>query len=354
MHSAFSPRTMVGMTEHQEAGAAGGGQGQGVFPAQSSVLDESALLKHVVCAYEIAPAESCWFLERGDADIYRVKAGGANYYLKVSRPPRSRAHTESEARFVSRLADAGLPVVRAILRADGSYASIVSASEGLRPILLFEEAPPPLDQNLAKSQMAAMGQVIARIHDLADADATSYELRTFNLKALEAERVPHIRRFASEEDRKFMTTVMEWIRPQLSEIPREPPEWGICHADLVMSNLRMGDQGLTLFDFGSAARTFRGYELAVVYWSLGHRYRDQREELWEALLRGYASARPLPARLEERLPAFRTLRELAFLGGNAATLPLRLGTKPFESSFMSDGFDRIRSILEEAGVPDTG
>ena len=71
-------------------------------------------------------------------------------------------------------------------------------------------------------------------------------------------------------------------------------------------------------------------------------------------MRGYASVRTLPAKLEERLPAFHALRELAFLGGNAATLPLRLGTEPFESSFMSDGFDRIRSILEEAGVQGTG
>jgi Ser/Thr protein kinase RdoA (MazF antagonist) len=340
------------MTEHQEAGAIVGEQGQGVFPAQSSVLDESALLKYVVSAYEIGPAESCRFLERGDADIYRVKAGGAHYYLKVFRPPRSEAHAESEARFVARLAEAGLPVVRAILRTDGGHASVVLASEGMRPILLFEEAPPPLDRKLSKSHMEAVGQAIARVHDLADADAPSYELRTFDLKTLEAERAPHIRRFASEEDTEFMAAVIEWIRPQLSEIPREPPEWGICHADLVMSNLRMGDRGLTLFDFGGAARTFRGYELAVVYWSLGHRYRDQREELWGALLRGYASVRPLPARLKERLAAFRALRELAFLGGNAATLPLRLGTEPFESSFMSDGFNRIRFILKEAGVPD--
>jgi Ser/Thr protein kinase RdoA (MazF antagonist) len=149
-----------------------------------------------------------------------------------------------------------------------------------------------------------------------------------------------------------MDAVVDWIRPQLSEIPREPPGWGICHADLVLSNVRAAAEsgGVSLFDFGSVSRTYRGYDLAVVHWSLGHRDPARRPERWAALLEGYASIRPLPDRLEDRLPTFLALRELAFLGGNAATLPLRLGTEPFESSFMHDGFDRIRSILAEAGA----
>jgi len=208
-----------------------------------------------------------------------------------------------------------------------------------------------LPKELDVERMEALGETVARVHTLADADETPYDLPAFDLETIEVERAPHIRRFATEEDSEFMASVMQWIRPQLSEIPQEAPEWGICHADLVLSNVRMGADGLTLFDFGGIARTYRGYELTVIYWSLGHRYRDRREEFWEALLRGYASVRTLPAKLEERLPAFHALRELAFLGGNAATLPLRLGTEPFESGFMSEGFDRIRSILEDAGVP---
>jgi len=326
---------------------------ESVFPAQSSVLDESALQQRVVSKYEIGPVESCRFLERGDADIYRVKTRDANYYLKVYRPPNEVAHAESEARFVARLDGAGVPVVRAVRRTDGAYASMVLASEGPRPILLFEEAPPALPNEFSVELMTGLGATIACVHEVADTDDSTYEIPARDLETIEVERTPHIRRFAREEDSEFMASAIEWIRPQLAEIPREAPEWGICHTDLVMSNVRTGTDRLTLFDFGSIARTYRGYELAVAYWSLGHRYRDQREELWEALLRGYASVRTLPAKLEERLPAFHALRELAFLGGNAATLPLRLGTEPFESSFMRDGFNRIRSILEE-GAPGTG
>lgn len=321
-----------------------------VFPAQSSVLDESALLERVAGAYEIEPAASCRFLERGATDVYRVATREANYYLKVYRPPNERTRAESEARFVAQLAKGGLPVVQAVRRKDGSFASTVHASEGARPILLFEEAPPPLPKELTLEQMADLGAVVAGVHELADADDTPYDLPTFDLKTIEAERAPHIRQFASTEDAEYMDSVIELLRVRLSEIPREQPEWGICHADLVLSNVRMGAEGVTLFDFGNIARTYRGFDLSVIYWSLGHRYEGQRRACWKALLGGYKSIRSLPDRLPERLPCFLALRELAFLGGNAATLPIRLGTAPFESSFMEDGFDRIRSTLAKPGL----
>ena len=354
VQSPVFPWIILVMSESQPVDAVLGGQEETVFPAQSSVLDESALLEHVVREYQIGAAKSCRFLERGDADIYRVKTRGADYYLKVFRPPRSEVHAESEARFVARLAEVGVPVVCAVRRSDGAYASEVFASEGTRPILLFEEAPPPLPKELPVESMAGLGATIARVHEVADTDDSTYEIPARDLKTIEVERALHIREFASEEDSTFMAEVIEWIRPQLAAIPRETPEWGICHADLVMSNVRMGTDGLVLFDFGSIARTYRGFDLSVVYWSLGHRYLDQREELWEAFLKGYESVRSLPDRLAERLPALHALRELAFLGGNAATLPLRLGTEPFESDFMSDGFDRMRSILRQAGAWEIG
>jgi len=341
------------MTEHRASDAQSQGMGEAFFPAQSSVLDESKLLESVVRQYPIGSIDSCRFLERGDSDIYRVKAGGADYYLKVHRPPDQRIHSESEARFVARLAEIGLGVVLAVPRTDGAFATEVVASEGPRPMLLFEEAPPPLPKEPPFELMPDLGAAIARVHALGDAEDEAYDLPSFDLQTIELERAPYIRTFATEEDSQFMDKVIEWIRPQLAAIPREAPEWGICHADLVLSNVREAEEGVTLFDFGGMARTYRGYDLTVVYWSLGGRVPDQRDKYWTNLLAGYESVRPLPEKLEERLPAFHALRELSFLGGNAATLPLRLGTEPFEpieSSFVHAGFERIRKILENAGA----
>jgi Ser/Thr protein kinase RdoA (MazF antagonist) len=97
-------------------------------------------------------------------------------------------------------------------------------------------------------------------------------------------------------------------------------------------------------------KTWRALELAIVYWSLGNRYRDGREHLWKAFLQGYASIRPLPEAFSERLAVMLILRQISFLGGNCATLPLRLGTEPFESDFIEKEMRRLRNLVEESGI----
>jgi len=322
-----------------------------VFPTQSSVLEEDALLRHVVRDYAIAPAKSCRFFDRGDSDIYRVETAEHFYYLKVYRPPNTKEQAESEARFVHRLAEADLPVVRPIPRHDGVYASVAYAGEGARPILLFEEAPSPLPRTPSENQILALGSLVARVHEIADSEPAPKDIPSFDLETLDKERIPAIRTFATtEEDTAFLADAMASIRPTIEGIPKTAPEWGLCHADLVLSNARGDAQGVWLFDFGNLAHTYRGFDLSIVYWSLGHRDREKRDDLWAAFLDGYTAIRPLPAKLTERLPAFLAMWELAFLGGNAESLPLRLGTVPFESAFMHDGFDRIREILSPADM----
>ena len=133
----------------------------------------------------------------------------------------------------------------------------------------------------------------------------------------------------------------------------EKPDFGLCHADLVLSNVRLTAEGnITLFDFGNAVKTWRVYDLAVIYWSLGHRYEDGRDQLWESFLEGYAAIRSLPEALSERLAEMLLLRQIGFLGGNCATLPLRLGTAPFESDFLEKGMEQLRTFAERSAILD--
>lgn len=71
------------------------------FPSQSSILDQDALLPWAALRYAAASVESCEFLSRGDADIYRVVTTTGCHDLNVYRPPRRRAHAEAEVRFFS-------------------------------------------------------------------------------------------------------------------------------------------------------------------------------------------------------------------------------------------------------------
>ena len=167
------------------------------FPAQSSVLDEQALTA-MLEDYRIPPVVSCRFLTRGDADIYRVKTKGGNHYLKVYRPPARRTRVEAEASFVAALSAAGVAVVKPVLREDGHYGCEARALEGMRPMLLFEEAPAPLAPELDWPLLGKIGSALARLHEAADDMKTDCGIGAMDCKAFLAEKVGYTSRFLSE------------------------------------------------------------------------------------------------------------------------------------------------------------
>ncbi len=321
------------------------------FPVQSSVLDEEALLSRVLKDYCIPTPDSCRFLTRGDADIYRVETATSNFYLKVYRPPQSLELAEAEASFVSALSASGIPVVNPVPRIDGRFAFQVSAPEGTRPMLLFEQAPPPLPSQLDAALLTQIGEKVALVHVVADEFSTDFGIPAMESDVSLKEQVYYTSRFLSKQESAYLCDVSKNLDPILKKLPRTPPDFGLCHADLVMSNLCLTADGtITLFDFGNVLRTWRVFELAVIYSSLASRYRDCRDHLWKAFLRGYESIRPLPEALTERLAVMLVLRQIGFLGGNCATLPLRLGTEPFESNFIEKGMKRLEKLVEESRV----
>lgn len=322
-----------------------------VFPVQSSVLDEEKLFVEVVKDYSIEEVISCRFLSRGDADIYRVKTATRNFYLKVYRPPKSLEDTEAEAILVWALSEAEFPVVNPVHRTDGQFATQVLAPEGMRPMLLYDEAPPPIPGELDERILSRIGAMVALFHNTADRLDTHIDIPEIDVDKALQENVIYTSQFLSAQDSAYLRNVAARLGGFLRNQPRKTIDFGICHADLVMSNVRMTKEGeITLFDFGNAMKTWREFELAVIYSSLGHRYENDRENLWRGFLRGYESNRPLPGGLPENLNAMLVFRQIGFLGGNCASLPLRLGTEPFESGFIENEIKRLKQFADQSGI----
>ena len=316
------------------------------FPAQSSVLDEVALFKRVVPLYEVKGPRTCRFLTRGDSDIYRIWTDKQCYYLKIYRPPEPLSRVEAEGRFVADLASNGLPVVRPVPLRTGGFAHEVDASEEKRPILVFEEAPPPIPRHATVSLASTIGQTVARLHTVADALGRSYELPVIENKGRN-ELLPYVREFVSEEDFRFLEELTEILHIRFEALPKRGADFGWCHCDLVLSNIRMtANDQIVLFDFGNAAKCHRLFELATVWRSLSRQPDGVREDLWMSFLDGYRALRKLPEGFEAYLPLTQLVSEIGFLGGNAATLPLRLGTEAFDGDFMSKGLERIRRLVK--------
>jgi Ser/Thr protein kinase RdoA (MazF antagonist) len=324
------------------------------FRAQSSVLDEQALLHHVIPAYEIPSVTSCRFLTRGDADIYRLEGAGGRHYLKVRRPPVTAAQCEAEAAFVHFLFGNGAPVVRPVrLRhspAHGvGFVTEVNAPEGPRPILVFEEAPPGRPGSPSVEQSSELGKLLANLHNAADAwpgaglgDADFANLNNSLQDIIVATNPP-------AGMSALLYRAVELVQTAYARIPRTLPHFGPIHGDLASSNIRIDVDGrFWLFDFGAARRSWRHNELLNAKARLLNDARaPSPEEKWIAFQEGYKSRRPLPPDLSALEPAYHLSVRIGTLGYICNALTLRLGVEVVDHHDFAKAMTEISALAEQ-------
>jgi Ser/Thr protein kinase RdoA (MazF antagonist) len=324
------------------------------FRAQSSVLDEQALLHHVIPTYELPVITSCRFLMRGDSDVFRLESEGGRHFLKIRRPPVTAARCEAEARLVDHLSKNGVSVVRPIrLRGESvrghRFVTEVNAAEGARPILIFEEAPPDKPGPLSVEQSGDLGTTIAKLHDAADEwtgpDLGEAEFRHLNIAVQDIVIAANL----SAETAALLSRAVEIVEAAYARIPRTPPHFGPIHGDLASSNLRVDADGrFTLFDFGAAQRSWRHNELLNAKDRL---FKDaappSSDERWIAFREGYLSRRPLPLGLTALEPAFRLSQRIAIPGYICNALTLRLGVDVVDQHNFVEAMTEISALVEQ-------
>lgn len=322
------------------------------FPAQSSVLDSQALFHRVANQYEISRPMVCRFYSRGDSDIYRVYTNDDVYYLKIYRPPHNVAMADAEARLVAALHGQGVPVTRAVPRTDGSFATEIVASEGPRPVLLFEAAPPGRVDPTDRDDRKALGKAVAELHnaiDRVEADQPSHEL-------VQCWQPGDNLKFAAplmdQKDVAYLSALCDRICTELDALPRESPDYGYCHADLVLSNIRRAEDGtVTFFDFGNSRPTWRSLELAVLRESLVRQKGvEDPNQAWETVVDGYMDCRKLPTCFDEHLHLFAVARRATWVCNVMASCTLRMGTEDFSPAWVSSQLPHLRQLAESASL----
>lgn len=315
------------------------------FPAQSSVLDETALLERVVPEYLLPDPLACRFYDRGDFDLYQVLTAGPTYYLKLYRTPHPTARAEAEARLLVELASRGAHVVEVVPRQDGRYATEVSASEGPRPLLLFGSAPATPFALHDASACCELGLALAGLHAAAD----QVDLEPSAMPPL-ADPLPAAARLADPGDQAVLTSLREQLRERLSSLG-EPSDPGWNHGAPAGSNLRRRPDGKLVFcNFGQAAHGPRAGELAQVWRSLQNDIDPaQMHRRWEAVLSGYAQVRSVPAeaRDDEQLQLYSGLQRIEWIATTLAKDPLRMGTEVTNQAWVRRQVDDLRASVAE-------
>ena len=261
-------------------------------------------------------------LHYGENATYQVRdADGGRWVLRVARPGyQSQARIESELWYVTQLRRAGLAVPEPARGRDGQWVQTVSVPgvpEPRRCVLLRWMPGRFLYRGLRPVHAARLGETIARLHE-ASRDLSpppGFTRARWDAAGMlgpgalwgDARDSPHL----SAVDRAWVTDECARIRARLEAYGEGPDRFGLIHADLHFGNLVYHRGWPRLFDFDDCGRGFLAHDLIP---ALGFADFADKPFIREALLSGYASARPLPPDLDRLVPVLRQAHRLRAIG----------------------------------------
>jgi Ser/Thr protein kinase RdoA (MazF antagonist) len=266
-----------------------------VFPVCHSLLAADALAGHVAETFEIGTIDDCRFWRGFINDVYRIRFGGAFWWLRVSPTGwRTLAQTQGEASAILAVAAAGGVVARPVPLRAGGHVSQVEAQEGPRNLTLFEHAPGADLSFLGDDGPAnarRYGAATARLHDACDVVAGFPSREPFDLDSVVRQPAAVIAAHLKLVDQDDLARIVERLAGSIAA--RSDLTTGFCHGDLNCMNLHFAGETATAIDFDCCAWGWRAFELAGfargVAWSA--KPGDATDALIAAQLDGYREHR---------------------------------------------------------------
>ncbi len=314
-----------------------------LFPVQHSILSERALAEWAISAYSLREPLRCRFLRSSMSDAYRLDTPDAAYILKIYQHRRHpRSAIEAEVSFLIDLRGQDIPVAAPVANKASVYVNELVAPEGIRCAVLFEaiEGQAPRETNLAHSR--SFGQLAGRIHHYADVSGKTYDRWQLDEKYLVQEPLTQIRPYLEHRASDWETLRAlgsELASELVSLLPKESPQYGMCHGDLHTGNALFGKDGrLTLFDFDSCGYGWRAIDIGVYHVSydwmdLGEKTRRKKARFWEAFIDGYSRERSLSTNELAAAQLCLPLRHLELMG-----LTIRYWSPQIGSDWINDDY----------------
>ena len=273
------------------------------FPVQDSTLSAEALAESVLSEYGSLDRPVCRFYRKGICDTYRVTAGDRGYYLKVYRHGRrTRLDVSEEVRLLNYLAANGVSVARPVLRRDGSYVNRLAAPEGDRYAVLYEAAQGVAGDRGDLERIAAFGEMVGRMHQVADRIDGPYRRVALDMRHLVDDNLPAIEHLMAhrEADYRLIVRIAEACKSRVAELlPTSQPAFGICHGDLHGGDVCYDERGTpVLFDFDSSGCGWRALDIGVFlasdeWMDTTAEAEARRQRKLAAFLEGYSAIREL-------------------------------------------------------------
>lgn len=286
------------------------------FPVAKSFLSQEALARRVEAEYGLDGAH-CQLITGSLRDVYRVWSRSGQHVLYVYRHnQRSPEAIEAEWQFVAYLDTSGVPVAPAVPARSGEIFLTFHAPEGTRyGVLTTHVEGDQLRHRRSLGAVETFGRLIARIHALSDVMPFDLRRPSHDLEWIVDESVAAIAAEVPErtEDLAYLRKAADRLHARISALPREAPEYGMIHGDVIRANAQAGEDGrVTVLDFDLCGPGWRAYDVAS--YRIVVRDAPSEEGSEDAFLRGYQQERPLTAWEQESMALFEAVRALFSLG----------------------------------------
>jgi len=157
---------------------------------------------------------------------------------------------------------------------------------------------------------------LANIHQASNRFITDHPRHHFDLTFLLDDAIERIRPLLpsqADDASGVIETAADLVRTQIARMTRTEETYGIITGDFHGFNNHFTDANeLTLFDFELCGYGWRAYDLATFLWNA--RSNTMPSELWEAVVQGYQSVRPLTEAERAAIPALIYARHIWLMG----------------------------------------
>lgn len=270
-----------------------------IFPTVYSTLCSTALSALITEKYGLENVQ-CHFLVRGVGDTYRVESSEARFILRVYRSShRSLSQIEEEVDLLLALKEAQVSVSHPIRDVSGQAILKINAPEGERHAVLFSYAPGQSSGKLNKKQLRALGNEMARFHNVSSSIQLGNTRWNFDLETTLFQPLKKLEFVFSEnqEDYFWLQNKIDELKDKFSQIDTSSFSKGYCHFDFLPKNFHFENDSVTLFDFD-----FMGYGWLVndimTFWQhlalhafVGKMTPEEVQEAYNTFLEGYREHR---------------------------------------------------------------
>ncbi|MBB6024410.1 Ser/Thr protein kinase RdoA (MazF antagonist) [Paenibacillus sp. JGP012] len=323
--------------------------------ALRSVLSRAYLKWALQEHYDIGTWEECRFWLRGLNDTYRVRTSEGTFILRIYRTEVTEADVHYELDMLTMLQDHLKTSVHTgigdyIRTKDQSGCIMIDAAEGKRAAVMFHYIE-GVENNLEdEASCYAFGQSAAELHRAMDQiklgsgrDHSRFELDT---KFLIDEPLERIIRYIGEshEEAAFLRAFASTLKDQIQTVSGSGLDYGLCHGDMHGNNNVFQQQERFIhYDFEWAAPGWRAYDLAQV--KIRKRQSgnpEQKQQLWEALMKGYRSVRSFTDADEQAVDLFIIARRFWVMGLDVAFIESDMGALDYGSDWLNDFVEEFR------------